>query len=119
MKVDAYIKGQPKEVQLLLQKVRATILKAAPKAEESISYGMPGYKMHGRPLVYFGAWEKHIGFYTLPSGNVAFKKELSKYKVAKGSIRFPLEGRIPYGLIEKMVKFRIKENLQKIKFESK
>lgn len=111
--VDGYIKTFPKEVQSILKKVRQTIRKAAPRAEESISYQMPGYKINGRPLVYFGAWSEHIGFYATPSGNKAFKKEIWKYKGAKGSIRFPLNKPITYSLVRKIVMFRLKENLTK------
>lgn len=107
--VDEYIAAQPEEVQPILQKVRNTIRKAAPKAEEVISYGMPGYKYHGM-LVYFAAWKTHIGFYAVPSGHAAFKEELSVYKGAKGSVQFPLSKPMPLALITKIVKFRMKEN---------
>lgn len=107
--VDAYIAAQPDAVQPLLQKIRATIRKAAPKAEEAISYGMPGYKYHGM-LVYFAAWKSHIGFYAVPSGNEAFKEELSVYKMSKGAVQFPLDKPMPLALIARIVKFRVKEN---------
>ncbi len=112
--VDAYIAAQPEEVQPLLDKIRATIRKAAPKAEECISYGMPGYKYHGM-LVYFAAWKKHIGFYAVPSGNEAFKEELSAYKMSKGAVQFPFDKPMPLALITKIVKFRVKENELKSK----
>lgn len=102
----------PKEVQLILEQVRETIQKAAPEAEEVISYGMPAYKYHGM-LVYFAAFKKHIGFYALPTGNLAFQKELSLYKTGKGSVQFPLNQPIPFSLISSIVAFRIKENLKK------
>lgn len=107
--VKNYMDKQPAAVRALLQKVRTTIRKAAPEAEESVSYGLPAYKYLGKPLVYFGAWKSHIGFYALPSGNAAFKKELSKYKNAKGSIQFPLDLPMPLALIGRMVKHNAKE----------
>ncbi len=113
MTVDEYIESFPKEVQKLLREVRSLIRKEAPDAVEGMSYGMPGFKLFGKPLVYFAAWKEHLGFYALPSGNEAFKKELAKYKVAKGSIQFPLNEPIPMDLIRKMVKYRVTENTEK------
>lgn len=107
--VDAYIAQFPKDVQIVLKKVRTIVHKAAPTAEESISYGLVGYKLGGKPLVYFGGWKSHIGFYATPSGNIAFMKELATYKGAKGSVKFPIDEKIPYPLITKMVKYRVKE----------
>jgi uncharacterized protein YdhG (YjbR/CyaY superfamily) len=115
MTVDAYIKAQPKEVQPILKKVRETIRAAAPKAEEAISYGMPGYKMNGKALVYFGAFKKHLGFFATPAGNAAFKKEISAYKTSKGTVQFQYDEPIPYPLIKKMVAYRVKENKLKTK----
>lgn len=105
-----YVKLHPKNVQLILKKIREIVRSGAPSAVESISYGMPGYKLNGKPLVYFGAFEKHIGFYPTPSGTAKFKKELSKYKSGKGSVQFQLDEPIPFGLVQKMVEFRVKEN---------
>ena len=107
--VTAYIHAFPKNVQVILQQIRRTIIKTAPKATESISYGMVGYKLNGRPLVYFGGWKTHVGLYALPSGTAAFKKELTKYKTSKGSIQFQLTEPVPYGLIKKIVLFRTEE----------
>jgi uncharacterized protein YdhG (YjbR/CyaY superfamily) len=107
--VSGYIKTFPKDIQVVLEKIRQTIKKAAPEAEEAISYQMPAFKLNGKNLVYFAAWQKHIGFYATPSGNAAFKKELSVYKGAKGSVQFPLDKPIPYDLIKKIVVFRMKE----------
>lgn len=107
--IDQYIKDQPKAVQVILQKIRREIQKTAPKAIETISYGMPAFKLNGKVLVYFAAWKEHIGFYALPSGNAKFKKELSAYKTTKGAIQFPLVEKIPHELIIKIVQFRIKE----------
>jgi uncharacterized protein YdhG (YjbR/CyaY superfamily) len=105
-----YITSYPKDVQTLLEQIRATIKIAAPQAEEVISYGMPAFKLNG-VLVWFAAYSKHIGFYPGASGIKAFKKELSIYKIAKGSVQFPLEKSLPLGLITKIVKFRVNENL--------
>ena len=113
--IDAYIATFPKEVQGILEKIRQTIGKAAPGAVEAISYQIPTFKLNGKNLVHFAAWKDHIGFYATPSGNAAFKKELSHYKVAKGSTQFPLENPIPYDLVTKMVLFRMKETQLKKK----
>lgn len=108
--VDAYIAAFPKEVQFLLNQMRSAVKKWAPGADESVSYGMPAYKYLGRPLVYFAAFEKHIGFYATPTGHEAFKKDLAKYKQGKGSVQFPVTEKLPLALVEKIIKFRVAEN---------
>lgn len=113
--VDEYIADCPKEVQIILQKIRQTIRTAAPEAEESISYRMPAYKLNKKPLIYFGAFKNHIGFYATPSGNTVFAKELSKYKQGKGSVQFPFDEPMPFNLMAKIVKFRVREILNKTK----
>jgi len=112
---DDYIKSFPKDVRQRLDQIRAIIKHTAPDVDEAISYGMPAYKLNGKPLIYFGAFKNHIGFYATPSGHSEFAKELSKYKKGKGSVQFPLDKPFPIGLITKIVKFRTKENLQKQK----
>lgn len=107
--VDEYIKTFPQDVQERLEKIRAIIQKTAPAAVESISYGMPAYKLNGKPLVYFAAFKHHIGFYATPSGHEAFQKELSLYKQGKGSVQFPLAQPFPFGLVRRMVANRAKE----------
>jgi uncharacterized protein YdhG (YjbR/CyaY superfamily) len=107
--MDAYIASSPKDVRAILEKIRQTIRKAAPEAVEAISYQIPTFKLNGSNLVHFAAWKEHIGFYATPSGNAAFKKELSKYKVAKGSIQFPLDEPIPFDLVTQITRFRVKE----------
>jgi uncharacterized protein YdhG (YjbR/CyaY superfamily) len=107
--IDEYIEGFPKNVQTILEKIRATIRKAAPKAIEAMKYAIPTFVLNGRNLVHFAAFEKHIGFYPAPSGIAHFRKELAAYKSAKGSVQFPLEEPMPYELIAKIVKFRVKE----------
>lgn len=108
--VDEYISAFPKDIQIILEKVRATIIKNAPEAVESISYGMPAYKTNGKPLVYFAGYKKHIGFYATPTGHSEFSNELSNYKQGKGSVQFPIDHPVPYWLIEQIVIFRVKEN---------
>lgn len=115
--IDLFIADFPKETQVLLQKVRETIKKAAPKAEETISYGIPTFKLNGN-LVHFSGYKHHIGFYPGASGIKAFEKELSTYKGAKGSVQFPLDKPIPYALITKITKFRVKQNLGKAETKS-
>lgn len=112
--VNDYLKGFPKEIQILLKKLRAIILKNAPDAVESISYGMPAYKTQGKPLVYFAAYKNHIGFYAMPTGHSEFANELSKYKQGKGSVQFPLDA-VPFELVAKIVQFRVTENEEKFK----
>lgn len=113
--IDAYIAAFPDAVQKKLTKIRATIKKAAPKAEEKISYGMPTFALNGKNLIHFAAFKNHIGLYPTPNGIEAFKKELSAYKGAKGSVQFPLDEPIPYDLISRIVKFRVQKNLAKTK----
>ncbi|MEO9892195.1 DUF1801 domain-containing protein [Aurantibacter sp.] len=108
--VDRYISSFPKEIQIKLQLIRDTIKLHAPDAVEGISYGLPTYKLNKKPLVYFGGFSKHIGFYATPSGHEQFKKELSKYKQGKGSVQFELSELLPINLIAEIVKFRAKEN---------
>ncbi|MBC7875208.1 MAG: DUF1801 domain-containing protein [Ferruginibacter sp.] len=110
--IDEYISGFPKNIQIILQEIRATIQKAAPHAEETIKYGMPTFMLNGN-LVYFAAFKNHIGLYGTPTGHEAFKKQLSVYKEGKGSLQFPLDQPMPLRLITKIVKFRIKQNKEK------
>ncbi len=106
--IDSYIAQFPKEVQSKLKQIKKIITTLAPKAEETISYGIPTFKLNGN-LVHFAAFKKHLGFFPTPSAIVKFKKELATYKTSKGSIHFPLDQTIPIELIQKIVKFRIKE----------
>ncbi len=110
--IDEYIAGFPKETQALLENLRTAIKKAAPDAKETINYGMPTFTLMGN-LVHFAAYQKHIGFYPAPSGIETFKKELSVYKGAKGSVQFPLDKPLPLALVAKIVTFRVKENIEK------
>lgn len=116
--IDTYIANSPKEIQDTLKKIRSTIKKSAPKAEETINYGIPTFTLDGN-LVHFAGFKNHIGFYPTPSGIEKFKKELSAYDGAKGSVKFPLDKPIPYALISKIVKFRVKENLERAEAKKK
>ena len=110
--IDEYIATFPKETQKLLNDLRAAIKASARNAEEKFSYGIPTFFLNGN-LVHFAAFKTHIGFYPAPSGIEAFKKELSMYKQAKGSVQFPLDAPLPLKLVGKIVKFRVAENLKK------
>jgi len=108
--INEYIKIFPKDIQKILEIVRQTIKKAAPEAEEAISYQMPTFKLNGN-LVHFAAFKNHIGFYPTPSGTKEFKKEISVFRSGKGSIQFPIDKPMPLSLIKKIVKYRVKESV--------
>lgn len=116
--IDAYISTFPKDVQSLLQQLRETIQKAAPQAEEAISYQIPTFKLNGN-LVHFAAYKTHIGFYPAPSGLAEFQEEISKYKNSKGAVQFPLNQPLPLSLIKRIVTFRVNKNLEKVKAKKK
>jgi len=109
---DDYVSRFARVVQARLRQMRLTIKKAAPKAEEVISYGIPSFKL-GRNLVWFAGYKRHIGFYPGSAAIATFKKELSGYKGAKGSAQFPLDEPLPLALVSRIVKFRVKQNLSK------
>jgi len=111
--IDEYIGSFPKDVQKIMKQLRATIKAAAPDVEEKISYQMPTFNLNGKYLVYFAAWKNHIAMYPIPSGNEAFNKEVSKYVVGKGTLKFPLDKPLPLKLITKIVKSRVAENLKR------
>jgi len=116
--IDEYIAGFPHDIQEILEKIRVTIRKAAPDAQEAIKYQMPTFTLKGN-LVHFGAFKKHIGFYPVPTGIEKFKDELSVYEGGKGSVQFPLDKPIPYDLIGRIVEFRVKENLERAEAKGK
>ena len=116
--IDEYLATFPKNIKEMMGDMRRTIKQAAPQAEELISYNMPAFKLNGM-LVYYAAYKKHIGFYPRVSAIETFKKELSVYKGAKGSVQFPIDRPLPLALITKMVKFRVKENWQRVKENNK
>lgn len=111
---DSYIKNFPKDVQEILHLMRATIKKAAPHAEEAIKYGIPTFVQEGN-LVHFGGYARHIGFYPGATAVEMFKKELVKYETSKGTVKFPLGTPLPKTLIEKIVRYRVRENVAKRK----
>ncbi len=110
--IDEYISKFPKEVQLILERIRKVIRESAPNAEETIRYRIPTFDMEGKHLVHFAAFANHIGFFPTSSPMEAFKKELSEYKTSKGTVQFPLDKPIPFELIKRIVKFRVKEICQ-------
>ena len=107
--VDNYIANFPEEIRTILSELRKVIQASAPQAEETINYGIPTFKYNGN-LVHYAAFKKHIGFYPTPSGINAFEKELEPYEISKGTVKFPLDKPIPFNLVEKIVKYRVKEN---------
>lgn len=110
--IEKYIRSFPEDVQKIMYKIRAIVKEKAPEATESISYGMPAFKLHGKPLVYFAGFKNHIGFYAIPSAHAKFEKELSIYKNGKGSVQFPINKPIPYDLIAQITEFRVHVNEQ-------
>ena len=116
--IDDYISMFPEQTQELLQQVRNTIKKAAPGSGEKISYGIPTVTMNDNYLIYFAGYKYHISVYPAPRGVEAFKEELSRYKGGKGTVQFPLDKPIPFNLISRITKFRLKENSQKGKKKS-
>ncbi len=111
--IDEYIVAQPKNVQPILQRLRQVIHEAAPQSEEAISYQMPALKQSG-VLVWFAAFKNHIGFFPKTSAIEAFKDKLGPYKTSKGTIQFPLDKPVPFDLVAEIVRFRVKENTQKV-----
>lgn len=112
--IDDYVAQFPIATQKALEEMRALIRASAPDATEKISYAMPTFDLNGRHLVHFAGYEKHIGFYPIPTGIEAFKKDLAPYKMGKGSVQFPLGSPLPTELIRKIVEFRVKENARKV-----
>ena len=110
--IEEYIAAFSPEVQAILERIRLTIAKAAPEAQQTLSYRIPTFVLSGA-LVYFAAFRKHIGFYPPVKGDAALAKAIAPYAGEKGNLRFPLDQPIPYGLIERMVRLRVKQNLAK------
>ncbi len=108
--IENYIDTFPEATQEKLRDIYQIIKTEAPDSQESMSYGMPAFKLNKKPLVYFAAYKNHIGFYATPTGHEAFAEELSKYKQGKGSVQFPLNEPLPIDLIKRIVAFRVKEN---------
>jgi uncharacterized protein YdhG (YjbR/CyaY superfamily) len=117
--IDAYIAGFPEPVQTALEQVRAAIKKAAPEATEAIKYAMPTFVLNGN-LVHFAAYKHHIGFYPVPTGDATFDKLLAPYETSgKGTVQFPLDQPMPVALIEKIVQYQVKRNMEKVKAKKK
>ena len=110
--IDEYIAGFPKDIQKILSRIRSTIRRAAPKAEEAISYQIPTFRLNGN-LIHFAAYKNHIALYPAPRAVEKFKKELERYGSSKATIKFPFDAPVPYDLITKIVEFRVKQNSQK------
>jgi uncharacterized protein YdhG (YjbR/CyaY superfamily) len=113
--IDEYISIFPEDVQKILEKVRTTIYEVAPKAEGTISYQIPTFKLDGKYLIYFAGYEHHISLYPIYAGNESLKKELAPYLSGKATAKFQLDEPIPYDLIKKIIKFRMKENQENYK----
>jgi uncharacterized protein YdhG (YjbR/CyaY superfamily) len=110
--IDKYISAFPEDVREILEQVRITIRNEAPEATETINYGIPTFQLNGN-LVHFAGFKNHIGFYPAPSGIEAFKKELVEYDTSKGTVKFPINKKLPLTLITRIVKYRVKENLER------
>lgn len=117
--VKEYIDRFPSPVKASLNKIRKLIYKIAPGTEETINYGIPAYKLYGRPLIYFAGYKNHIGLYATANTHIQFQKKLSKYKQGKGSVQFPLEEVIPFSLIEKIIRFNKAEILRLLRMKNK
>lgn len=111
--IDEYIASFPRDVQQIMEQLRAAIKAAAPEAGEKISYNMPTFTLNGTYLVYFAGWKNHIAFYGAPRGNAEFKADLSAYESGQGTLQFPLDKPLPFDLITRIVKFRAAENLKR------
>lgn len=107
--VDAYIAGFPPETQQVLERLRSAIRAVVPDAVETISYGIPTFDLHGKHLVHFGGFSRHVGFYPTPSGTEAFQAQLAGYKAGKGSVQFRLDEPLPEDLVRQIVEFRVRE----------
>ena len=117
--INEYISTLPENAQKAMGEIIAAIKDVVPDAEEHISYNMPAFKVNGEYFVHFSAWKNHIGMYPIPAGNEAFQKQVEPYRSAKSSLNFPLDKPMPIKLIEKVIKFRIVENLESAKVKSK
>lgn len=113
--VEAYVAAFPPKVRTRLKALRSAIRSAAPKAEEKMAYGMPGYKLSGKPLMYFGGFKEHVSLFPMPGTVTAFKKELQGYVTAKSAIRFPHDTALPMPLIRKLIAYRVKQALPRKK----
>ena len=117
--IDEYIAQFPDDVQKILEKIRALIKATIPEAEETISYQIPTFTLNGKYLIYFAGYKNHVSIYPAPRTAEQFKDELATYEGGKGTVQFPLDEPIPYGLIKRIIKFKVKENREKSKGKKK
>lgn len=117
--ITEYIRGFPRDVQERLQGVRSTIRSATPDAKETISYGIPTFTLSGRYLIYFAGYKRHIAIYPVPTGSAAFSRQLASFRTGKGTLQFTLDRPMPYGLITRIVKARMKDALARAKVEDR
>lgn len=108
--IDEYIESFPQSTKIILEKVRQVIKKTVPQANETISYQIPAFKLNAKYIIYFAGFTKHISLYPAPREHKDFKEELKNYKGGKGTVQFPLDRALPWKLIERIVRFRIREN---------
>lgn len=113
--IDEYIGAFPGATQQVLEQIRSVIRKAAPAAEEKISYAIPAFNLNNQYLIYFAGYKNHVSLYPVPKGDEAFQKEISAYRTGKGTLQFPLNKPLPLKLVTKVVKYSIKENAEKVK----
>ena len=111
--VDAYIASFPADVRVMLELVRSAVLRAAPGAQERISYQIAAFDLDGRDVVFLAGWKHHVGVYPLPAGDEAFHRDLAGFPTSKGTVRFALTAPIPLDFIERLVQFRVAENAAK------
>ncbi len=107
--IEEYVRGLPDDSRRVVQRIRAIVLKLVPDVQETMRYGIPTFDVQGKHLLYVAAWKTHVALYPVPAGTPAFEKELAPYVKGKGTIRFPLNAALPYDLVERAVKFRVKD----------
>jgi len=107
--VDDYIRSFPEDVQATLEEVRQTIRAVVPTADETISYDIPTFRLDGKYLIYFAGWKQHLSVYPVPSGDEAFERAIAPYRAGKGTLKFPFDRPIPYGLIKRVVAMQVKQ----------
>lgn len=117
--IDEYISNFPEDIQEILEKIRSIVKRAAPRAQETIKYGMPTFMLRDTYLIYFAAYKKHIAIYPIPTGDPKFNEEISAYRTGKGTLQFPLDKSIPYTLIRKLVKLSLQDNLTRAESKRK
>ena len=117
--IDEYIAACPEQSQERLQQIRAVVKKLAPKAKERISYQIAAFELNGKNIIHFAGWKKHVSLYPVPAGDEAFESEVSKYVDGKGTVKFPLDEKMPMKLVNKIIKLHLDKNLEMTKGKSK